>query len=622
MRRMCGMLAALLLSTSAIHLWALPADLSVAAYKRAVDTCEKKAIATTTEEFEAETKNVEVLSQPFKIKDTVTVHSAISGDLTGVLYSIGAGADPLVQIGDRRVNFSDLSPVDQQRLRLSQMPEDKMRKEIAKLKLDLETKKKNRIEFLAKRKLDAMGYTDSFFLATVILGDSYRVLSELGDRRVQVTLATGNLDEDPKEDYYFVIITNPMTMPTDLVVLWNGKPLATNLALGTTDPALKDQPWKRLIIPLQRVNFGADVPTSITNNLKLELYKQKVGRWELEPVRTTSKAKDSKVVADFTCTLDKAKARDFQPEMAAAFSAAAGEALKVMGTTKEQLEQSLADAKNNIKDLEEKKRKQREEEDRKAKRQEEMKDQEATLVKLEANWISRGATIKEEDGINQQLVIYGSPSFGAVNAQQRLDDNEVLKHSTWQVAEAPMVKDDATSVKVSGYHYRFVHCTTPGDDGAPIFYLQSYIWCQNRGDLERQVTPVLTFNFNAGDKLRMDHTFTVPMAFSGYLVAAKVVTLEQVLSGVKALDVSLGKKAAAPEAGKEEPKTEPKTEPAGDAPKAEAKTDGKTVPKADAAKTEPGKTDAVKGDTPKADAAKTDAPKTDGAKSDTAKKAE
>jgi hypothetical protein len=238
-------------------------------------------------EFREREEDLKLLAQPFKMLTQVKVREQKGRNrvnvVSGTLIEVNIGTEPaFVRIGDRRVYYKDILPVDQQRLYWATQPDpgplvlkvEQMRQEIEAQKERLRTVERN-------KRLEEAGYTKEWFAQMVRLNGEFRSRKELGDHTVTVEVYIPDALPVAR-----VRLRNETDQPSAFVAFFKQKRVGTNAPLGSSTE-VPDKVWAASEFWLDKQDVaGDDVVAKFTDrrdSLRLLMLRTKVGQWVLLP---------------------------------------------------------------------------------------------------------------------------------------------------------------------------------------------------------------------------------------------------------------------------------------------------------------------------------------------------
>lgn len=257
----------------------MPEDLRITAFERFKADAKKKIEAEVEKEFKARENNLKKLSSPFKVGEIATV-SITQGirvrQVTGKFKGI-QGQHAL--IGDNRYLLTDISPIDRDRLHFGDNPE-LLKLKLGQLKRQIEKEKALRRKIIREKLYRQAGYTREFFATTCQLAGRFRTFREMGNRQIQLTLVLS--EHDP---YATATIKAKWAFNFGILVLYDNRPIATNLDISKKPATLPQAPWRTMSFRLNRKDLGKSVGKAIEQNLRLWVMEKDVGSWLFRPVR-------------------------------------------------------------------------------------------------------------------------------------------------------------------------------------------------------------------------------------------------------------------------------------------------------------------------------------------------
>lgn len=226
-------------------------------------------------EFSNQQKNLELLKNPYKIGDYITVHirrgnhyEPLKGRFSGIIGGNYA------KISNRPILLRDIAPSDRDRIIWNNDPK-KQEKLLAERTQTLTEEIAKRERQLLKQEFNQAGYTTQFFKQHILKSEFIVPISRLGHRK---NLLQAIIEE--KDDFVQVTALNRSGQILDAVILLGQKPVATSISNGEKGPVGE---WQNSFqFYLKRDELGENPMVALVRNLRILCRNGKLGTWELK----------------------------------------------------------------------------------------------------------------------------------------------------------------------------------------------------------------------------------------------------------------------------------------------------------------------------------------------------
>jgi len=226
------------------------------------------------------------MSQPFKLLTQVQVREQRGPRInvvTGTLREVNIETSPpYVRIGDRKVYYRDIVPVDQQRLYWAvQADQSPLPIKIKQKRQEMEEQMERVRTVERNKRLEEAGYTKEWFAQVVRLNGEFRYRKELGDHSITVEVYIPDALPVAR-----IRIRNASDQPSAFVAFFKQKRVGTNAPLsGNTE--VPDRVWAANEFWLDKQDLaGDDFVAKFTDrrdSFRMLMLRTKVGQWVLLP---------------------------------------------------------------------------------------------------------------------------------------------------------------------------------------------------------------------------------------------------------------------------------------------------------------------------------------------------
>ncbi len=258
--------------------------LSVERYQEQLEEIKVEVRAAIEAEFAQEKRDLDLLAQPYQLNSRVTILSLRGPnryvEVKGNFRELNIASMPAyARIGDQKVPWNDIHPLDRERLKWGARQDQTPLKDlIAKRRHQLREMQERMANVKLNGELQRLGYTSEWRERMIAVNGYFWEKPELGHMRVELEVLMSELNP-----LIQIKIINRTEQGFIATAYLKNKPLWTNLPrdFGTIIPAPL---WNEDVFWVFKDDLGgADYATTLNESLTLSILKKDVGQWMLRP---------------------------------------------------------------------------------------------------------------------------------------------------------------------------------------------------------------------------------------------------------------------------------------------------------------------------------------------------